>query len=204
DLLGRGGPHHGVGGDLQLPALHPAVVQLHDPGRRGDQHLHLTGRPVGPDHRPPPAALPRGRPYRPGVPVEQPRPGLVRQERAAVVADADLLAVVELLDRRVAAAAPPPPQPDERQQRQHRRMRVRPATGRIVAVPVRVRRHRWSVQPRRWQRLTPPPRPTFTARETSPPASRPNPATRPPPNPISVTMTPPVVRGRPVAAPPWR
>jgi hypothetical protein len=53
---------------------------------------------------------------------------LVREERPPVVADPDLLRVVEILDRRISADAAATPHADVRQQAQKRRVQIRPRT----------------------------------------------------------------------------
>ena len=86
----------------------------------GEQHLDLTVRA-----RPPEPDLAGGLAQHLAVGPEQPGPGLIGQERAAVVGEHQLLTHrIGTLDGRVDDLAGAPPHADQRQQRQAVRVQV--------------------------------------------------------------------------------
>lgn len=88
-----------AGGTTVFVSSH-LLAEVRDAGGLGDQCLHAA---VGLE--PPPAALPGRRTQRCVVGVEQPGPGLIAKEGAAVVAEGDLLRVLEVPGKRRVPAA---------------------------------------------------------------------------------------------------
>src|SRR6478672_11524702 len=107
-LLGLRAAQHPVGAQLDLGRLGLAVVELDDPRRVGEEELDL---PVG--ERPPEPQLGRQRSHLVPRLVEEPGAAVPLEERAAVVADLDLLPEVGRLDRGVADDARALPAADQ-------------------------------------------------------------------------------------------
>src|SRR4051794_31638386 len=103
-----GGPDDRVGLHLEPGAGRLAEIELHHAVRPDHRGFHV----VALVHRAPETELTHRLADRLGVLVQQPGPGLVTQERPAVVADRDLLREVEVLRRREAALAAAAPHAD--------------------------------------------------------------------------------------------
>src|SRR5262249_21111767 len=153
---------------------HLAQVDLGDPGRVREQDLHLAPGLGAPE----PGFHPQ-RAARHALVVQQPAPAGVDEEGLAVVAEVDLLAEVEALDRRVAADPGAIPAAEQEPEGSQVGMRLRPAV-----------RHRWAHRPgpgHPAHRAEPSGSPGTAARRQSPPPPRPR-RTRLPPAPRSSSL----------------
>src|SRR6266571_2578544 len=110
---------HGVGSHLDLPAADLAEVDLSEPGRVREQYLQLVVRLRAPE-----AGLHRQRPADVSRVVQQPGPARVDEVRLPVVAERDLLAEPETLDRGIAAHARALPAAEQEKQRTEARVRL--------------------------------------------------------------------------------
>src|SRR5262249_5210834 len=134
-----------------------AQVDLGDPARVSQQDLDLA---LG--LRPPEPGLHRKRTARHAVGVEQPAPADVEKVGLAVVAEGELLAELEALDRRVAAYARALPAAEQEHEWSQVRMRLR-----------RALRHRVTPGPGSPHRAGPGGSPGKAAGRQSPPPPRP-------------------------------
>jgi hypothetical protein len=103
------------------------VVQVEDAGGVREEHFDLGALGVAALHHAPPAGLLGRGAHGLAVDVDDPGAGVVAQERPAVVEEADLLGVQEVLGARVAALAAAAPAAHEGQQRQQVVVQVGPA-----------------------------------------------------------------------------